>query len=117
MTGVQAEVAEAREKALDMFYKAHINPERAMFLLQDLRDHINRLARELAHSMKYNDEPTDWNDRALMAQDRETAINELDDWLDLFEGALTVEEKFEPADEFTDAYDRIELYINGVELP
>ena len=117
MTGVQADVAEANEKALDMICNASIEPEQVLGILKELRDHVNSLSWELAKATRYDDEPEKWMKRALMAKERQTVLCELDDWVAAYDGALWIEELHEPGNELTGAYERIELFIDGFELP
>ncbi len=117
MTGVQAEVAEAEERALDIIYKMPINRERLKYVLQEKREAINNLSWELAKQMSFADNSLKWCDKVLMARERETELRCLDDLVEICDGAVTVETKYVPADSFTAGYDRIEIYVDGFELP
>ena len=117
MTGVQAEVAEANEKALDMICKAPIDREQVLGILKELRDDVNSLSWSLAKAIRYDDEPKNWIERAFMAKERQIVLSRLDDWVAAFDGALWIEEFREPENRLTGAYDRIELFIDGFELP
>lgn len=117
MTGVQADVAEAEEKALDIIYKMPINRERLKYVLQEKREAINHLAWELAKHTNFDDNSLRWCDKVLMARERETELRCLDDLVEICDGAVTVERRYVPADAFTAGYDRIEIYVDGFELP
>ena len=117
MTGVQADVAEEREIALNTFCdNVKLNKERALYHLQDLRDYANRLAYDLAHRSSYDDDAMDIAERALKSQEWRSVCNELDDMAEFFEG-IALDWKFVPADEFADEYEKVEIFIGDYELP
>ena len=117
MTGVQADVAEAEERALNIVYKMPINRERLKYVLQEKREAINNLAWELAKRTNFDDNALKWCDKVLMARERETELRCLDDLVEICDGAVTIEKKYVPANSFTEGYERIEIYVNGFELP
>lgn len=117
MTGVQADVAEAREKAINIISKLPINPETMMYVLQEKREQINNLSWELAKSTSYDDEPEKILKRALMVRERETALQDLDDLLEAYEKEIWTREEYVPENGLTGAYTRIEIVVNGFELP
>ncbi len=119
MTGVQADVLEAREKALDVFF-ANVKPdkEKAMYCFQTLRDYANKLAYEIAHGEKYENSAEKIASRALKKQEYGDVIKQLYDMTEYFPGVSLGWERV-GADKFANDYDRVEVYVGDdqYELP
>lgn len=106
-----------RAEALDAFYsQVRPNKERAMMKFQDLRDYANKLAYELARRESFDISPIEAAKKTLQTQEYEDVIKQLDEMADIFEG-VSLDWEYAPADQFVNAYERVEVYAGDCELP